>query len=86
MSLGIRWSCPKTTPQQKQLLQNFFHLVIAVTHATWHSVSHHDIKVYEKNMQEYVNGVLELFGPKLVPNNHMSLHLPQPLKLFGSVC
>lgn len=82
---GLRWSRRGSTDRQKLLLKNFLYLVTAVTRATRRSISSEDIEVYEKNMTKYVATTRELFGPKLVPNNHLSLHLSTPLRLFGPV-
>ena len=83
LSLGIRWSGLKSTERQRELLANFFHLVIAVNCATRRSVSEEDIIRFDTHMTTYVREIVSLFGPCLVPNNHLSLHLPGVLRKFG---
>lgn len=85
ISLGVKWSHANATERHQMLISNFFDLVTAVIHATRRSVSYQDIVIYKEYMGRYVRTAVRLFGEKLVPNNHLALHLHQPLSRFGPV-
>ena len=83
ISLGIRWSRSNATERQKELLSNFFDLVIAINHATRRSISSCNLTSYDEYMGKYVLSATKLFGEALVPNNHLALHLSDVLARFG---
>lgn len=80
------WGQADSTPRQRELLENFIHLVTVVRWATTRSTSEEHVRIIEEELQLYLRGLVELFGEGcLYPNHHFSLHLPQCLRLFGPV-
>lgn len=68
------------------LLKNFLHLVSLVNLALKREMTSEIIRSYEKHIQTYLEGCLELFQHcGLAPNHHMALHLTELLEDFGPV-
>ncbi|KAI0665423.1 hypothetical protein C8Q78DRAFT_1072989 [Trametes maxima] len=79
------WGAMDTSPEEQEVLQNFVHLISAVTLATRRSMTLERAASYDYHMQRYLRGLRSLFDHKLVPNHHLSLHLRPLLELFGPV-
>ncbi|KAH9846543.1 hypothetical protein C2E23DRAFT_743933 [Lenzites betulinus] len=79
------WSSSASTAGDRQILQNFVHLVIAVDLATRRSMDPERARLFDHHMAEYLRTLRELFDHNLVPNHHLSLHLTACLLLFGPV-
>ncbi|KAL7279724.1 hypothetical protein ACG7TL_006131 [Trametes sanguinea] len=77
------WSDAAATDNEKLALTNFLHLVSAVDLATRYTMSAARAERFNYHMLEYVRGIRPLYGAKLVPNHHLSLHLADILMLFG---
>lgn len=74
------------TPHEQKMLDNFLELVTAIKYATKRSVTEQDIQTVETSLPRYLQGILDLYpDTKLVPNHHLSLHLPQFLRRLGPV-
>lgn len=76
---------PRATKRNRQLLNNFIDLVLAVEYATCRTMSSSRAASYDAHIFRYVQDLLTVFEHKLVPNHHMSLHLRECLDLFGPV-
>ena len=85
LTLVRLWGHGKATDQQRTVLQNFVHLVVAVDAATRRSMSTARAELFDKHMELYVKGLRELYDHELVPNHHLALHLKECLLLFGPV-
>lgn len=69
-----------------KLLKNFAHLVSMVNLALKRTTSSDIIAKYCRHNRAYLETSLELFPDcPLVPNHHMSLHIPESLERFGPV-
>ncbi|KAI0690825.1 hypothetical protein C8T65DRAFT_587629 [Cerioporus squamosus] len=79
------WSSPNASQHDKDLLDNFLHLVSAVDLASRRSMSQDRAAAYDEHMYSYLRGLQELFDHQFVPNHHLSLHLYECLVLFGAV-
>lgn len=85
LSLVRLWGCSTATTEEQLALRNFIQLVIAVELGTRRSMDPARVEVFDRNMQDYVKGLRSIYGHRLVPNHHMSLHLRECLLLFGPV-
>ena len=85
LTLVRLWGHNNATVQQRRVLQNFVHLVVAVDAATRRSMTPFRAELFDKNMELYIQGLRELYDHQLVPNHHLSLHLKVCLLLFGPV-
>jgi hypothetical protein len=70
---------------ERELLENFLELVMAVQLATRKSMTKERARSSDIHMYKYLCGLLSTFEHELVPNHHLSLHLRQCLLLFGPV-
>ncbi|KIO12194.1 hypothetical protein M404DRAFT_125940, partial [Pisolithus tinctorius Marx 270] len=78
------WGNPNVSPRDKELLDNYLFLVIAVQWATTRSTSEQHARIVEEYLSLYVQSTLKLFGSRaLVFNNHTSFHVPECLHAFG---
>jgi hypothetical protein len=74
----------ESTGRQRDLLDNFMHLVTAVRIATMHTSSAQQILEYKAAMQAYTSGVNKLFHEyQILPSHHAALHLGDILERFG---
>ncbi|TEB22607.1 hypothetical protein FA13DRAFT_1614184, partial [Coprinellus micaceus] len=74
------------TPEKPQyrMLCNYMDLVIAVETASTLVTSEADVQLYEFHMKSYLDGLKDLYKEaKVVPNHHLSLHVPEFLRRFG---
>ncbi len=78
------WSS-SVSEHDKDLLDNFLHLVAAVDLASRRTMSEARAAAYDEHMYKYLCGLKELFDHEFVPNHHLSLHLYSCLMLFGPV-
>ncbi|RDX45606.1 hypothetical protein OH76DRAFT_1357452 [Lentinus brumalis] len=79
------WGAPGALDKHRLLLENFVCLVCAVDLATRRTMDPKRIRKFDSYMLRYLTTLRELFGHRLVPNHHMSLHLWECLSLFGPV-
>ncbi|KAI0779623.1 hypothetical protein C8Q74DRAFT_1199174, partial [Fomes fomentarius] len=79
------WGHSEATDKERQVLQNFVHLIIAIDLASRRSMSADRTALYDHHMYAYMKGLQEIFDHRLVPNHHLALHLSRCLKLFSSV-
>ncbi|KAI0067506.1 hypothetical protein BV25DRAFT_1867919 [Artomyces pyxidatus] len=80
------WGQPHSSPEEKQLLENFLHLVVAVKWATKRTTSRRVRDIVQSEYHRYCTSLVQLFGPDVVmPNNHLTFHLVECLELFGPV-
>jgi hypothetical protein len=74
------------TGRKKDLIENFMHLVNAVTIANMRVSSRNQIEAYNKHIFRYVEGLKTLFpSHKLRPVVHAALHIGDIMELFGPV-
>ena len=68
------------------MLVNFMHLVTAVVLAgLWRTTSLH-VDIFEAHMRRYLETLVDLFPEgHIVPNHHLTLHIPDLTRLFGAV-
>lgn len=84
ISLIRTWSFQEE--RRVKMLQNFLKLVEAVETFGLLEIDEQKIATAERLMQEYLEGVKELYkGAKIQPNHHISLHIGVFLRLFGPV-
>ncbi|KAL1944059.1 hypothetical protein VTO73DRAFT_3877 [Trametes versicolor] len=84
VSLIRTWSFQEE--RRVKMLQNFLKLVEAVETFGLLEIDERQIATAERLMQEYLEGVKELYqGAKIQPNHHLSLHIGVFLRLFGPV-
>lgn len=78
------WGNLPADDRRREMLVNFMQLATATKVATMRSITNEMIQIYKDNMLSYLCGVVDLFpGVALVPNQHLSLHLPELLEDFG---
>jgi len=84
ITLTRLWGSKPKSSRQYQMLQNFLHLVTAVTVANKRTISADDIKIYETHMRNYLKGFLELYPfANLSPYQHLSMHFAEHLRRWG---
>ncbi|KAH7917511.1 hypothetical protein BV22DRAFT_986006, partial [Leucogyrophana mollusca] len=80
------WGSQNSTPENKDLLDNFLALVIAVRWSTMRSTSEDHAEIVESSFNYYLTSLVRLFGKHLLrPSHHLSLHLANCIRLFGPV-
>ncbi len=79
------WGHSGATDEERQVLQNFIHLIVAIDLASRRSMSADRAALYDHHMYAYMQGLREIFDHHLVPNHHLALHLSRCLELFGPV-
>ncbi len=79
------WSSSGASQEDKELLDNFLHLVAAVDLASRRTMSEVRAAAYDEHMYRYLCGLQDIFDHEFVPNHHLSLHLYSCLLLFGPV-
>ena len=85
LALVRLWGVSDASTEERAVLDNFLHLVMATDLATRRSMSPSRAATFDKYMLKYVQGLRTLWNHRLVPNHHLSLHLRQCLELFGPV-
>ncbi|KAI0650959.1 hypothetical protein C8Q79DRAFT_901952 [Trametes meyenii] len=85
MTLVRLWGTAGASIEEREVLDNFISLAVAVDLATRRSMDRPRAALYDQYMQRYLQSLRSLFNHSLVPNHHLSLHLPQCLDLFGPV-
>lgn len=85
VTLTRLWGNSKATAEERAVLQNFVHLVVATDLASRRSMSPQRAADYDRHMLAYLQGIRELFDASLVPNHHLALHLTICLAMFGPV-
>lgn len=79
------WSFSSASDEEKDLLENFMHLVSAADLASKRTMSTERATAYDEHMYRYLCGLRDIFDHQFVPNHHLSLHLYSCLLLFGPV-
>jgi hypothetical protein len=80
------WSSDTGDLDAGKRLENFMALVGAVRYTMKRTTSEKSIAIYEEEMRRYLDSLVELFGiAVVVPNHHLSLHLPDFLRRLGPV-
>ncbi len=79
------WSASDASDHDRDLLENFLHLVSAVDLASRRTMSPSRAAAYDEHMYLYLSGLRKLFDHQFVPNHHLALHLYSCLRLFGPV-
>lgn len=83
-SLVRIWGPLPAHTRERQMLDNFMHLVNATKLANMRVLTAERIAEYSVSMLEYLRGILKLYPHKsLLPNHHISLHFPPFLENFG---
>lgn len=78
------WSQDGVDTRYMDMLQHFMDLVIAVRIANMQVTSDEQIECFTAHITRYTAQITTLFPDEtLKPNNHMVLHLPEMLGLFG---
>lgn len=90
ISLVHLWSDEDESNQRSvrclQILDVTMSLLSAVILATSRTTSSDHIDQIQGHLLDYLNGLKQVFPDyKLHPNHHMSLHIPEYIKLFGPV-
>ena len=78
------WGGHQASPRKRDLLHNFMALVVVLRFSTARYTSNKQITVIENQLQVYYDSLMKL-SDKLYPCHHMSLHIPECLRLFGPV-
>lgn len=72
--------------REKEMLDNFMHLISALWIASKRAISDADIDRYTYHFRSYLEGYVKLYKEVNVPpNSHMCLHLGMFLRLYGPV-
>ncbi|KAI9064521.1 hypothetical protein FKP32DRAFT_1611124 [Trametes sanguinea] len=79
------WGSSGASDEEREVLENFIHLVCAVDLASRRSMSAERAASYDRHMEAYLQGLRRLYKHQLVPNHHLSLHLRPLLEAFGPV-
>ncbi|RDX43314.1 hypothetical protein OH76DRAFT_1361390 [Lentinus brumalis] len=79
------WGHAGASQQERDVLNNFVQLVVAVDLATRRTMSPGRVATFDQNMEAYVKGLRSIYEEPLVPNHHLSLHLKDFLLAFGPV-
>ncbi len=85
MTLVRVWGRTGASEEERVVLENFVHLVVAADLATRRSTSPDRIALFDKNMMAYIKGLRSIYDHVLVPNHHLCLHLMECLLAFGPV-
>lgn len=80
----FRYSKNAEEQRKYKMLQNYLHLVEAVSLATQDRLTEDSIQRYECTMQTYLKGVLDLYmGAHILPYQHLALHFGEHLRRWG---
>lgn len=78
------WGASSATTRERDMLENFLHLVIATTIATRRHTSARLIVSFKRHMTAYLTSLTSLFPDAVLsPNHHLSLHLPEFFEQLG---
>jgi len=84
ITLTRLWSGPLVNSRKRDLLHNFMSLVVVLRFSTARYTSDKQITIIQDQLQAYYASLIKL-SDKLYPCHHMSLHIPECLRLFGPV-
>ncbi|KAI0340552.1 hypothetical protein BDW22DRAFT_1448365 [Trametopsis cervina] len=79
------WGSSTASGRERDLLENFLHLVVAVEASTSKIMSKERAEFFDHHMYAYLVSLRELFDHDLVPNHHLALHLRECMEMFGPV-
>jgi hypothetical protein len=84
ITLTRLWGLKPKHDRQYQMLENFLHLVTAVTCANQRKLTDDTIKLYDLHISAYLNGFVQLFPfANITPYQHLSLHFSSHLRRWG---
>ena len=84
ITLTRLWGSRPKSDRHYQMLENFLHLVTAITLANKQVITEDDINLYEDHMRKYLVTFRILYPFKdIAPYQHLSLHFPSHLRQFG---
>ncbi|KAI0069601.1 hypothetical protein K474DRAFT_1610234 [Panus rudis PR-1116 ss-1] len=82
----IRLWAKSDNASDKDILENYMHLVAAINLANLRTLTDECIAQYHSHMRRYLLGVRQLYPwTNITPSQHLSLHLTDILKRFGPV-
>ncbi|KAL7279763.1 hypothetical protein ACG7TL_006170 [Trametes sanguinea] len=79
------WGTHDSSPEEREVLKNFIHLICAVDLASRRSMTAARAASYDHHMLEYLQGLRAIYNHNLVPNHHLALHLYPLLVALGPV-
>ncbi|KAI9057624.1 hypothetical protein FKP32DRAFT_1583373 [Trametes sanguinea] len=79
------WGSSDATVEEREVLDNFVHLICAVDLASRRSMTASRAASYDRHMEAYLRGLRAIYNHTLVPNHHLALHLYPLLVAFGPV-
>lgn len=78
------WGSEPKSSRNRQLLDNYMHLVTAIKLATMRELTPDRIVAYQEHMHSYLTSLLVLFpNTTITPYQHLSLHFGDILMRFG---
>lgn len=78
------WGSKSEGSRYRKMLENFMHLIAAVKISNLRTMTEDNIRLYEKHMREYLQGLLQLYPyTEISPYQHLSLHFGDQLRRFG---
>lgn len=84
ITLARLWGSKPKHDRQYKMLENFLHLVTAVTYANQWTLTEDTINLYDLHMSAYLNGFVELYPfANISPYQHLSLHFSSHLRRWG---
>lgn len=84
LPVTLIWMWKDKTGREQDLITNFMHLVTAARLANMRSCTDVQIREYNRNMEQYLEGLRELFPDiDLLPNHHAALHIGDTMGRFG---
>ncbi|KAI9069601.1 hypothetical protein FKP32DRAFT_1559402 [Trametes sanguinea] len=79
------WGVSDASSEEREILENFVHLICAVDLASRRSMTAARAAAYDRHMEEYLRGLRSIYNHTLVSNHHLALHLYPLLVAFGPV-
>lgn len=84
ITLGRLWGVKPKGDRFREMWENYVHIVLVALWSARRSTSAARQKLVADNMKEYLVGVRQLFPQVAMSyNQHLTLHLPELLDLFG---
>jgi hypothetical protein len=84
ITLTRRWGLKPKHDRQYKMLENFLHLVTAVTYANQRMLTEDIVNLYDLHMSAYVSGFVQLYPfANISPYQHLSLHFASHLRRWG---
>jgi hypothetical protein len=78
------WGNEPQSSRNRQLLDNYMHLVTAIKLATMRKITSNQIAAYQNHMHAYLKSLLDLYpSVSLTPYQHLALHFGPILERFG---